>query len=231
MHLAQWIASEYGVALIEDAAQAFGSKYDGQYLGTFGDIGCFSLSAQKIISTGQGGFVITDNDGLAKKIRQIKNFGRRRIGEHYHEVMGWNFKFTDLQAVVGIEQMKKIECRRSHKKMIFGTYRMQLEDIEQVYFIKTDLKDVCPWYVDILVPDPEALRLYLAERGIDSRRVYPSIHSQPPYANPVNHNYYFPNSARVARHGLWLPSSFSLRMEMIEYICQTIRNFYQQCQS
>jgi len=226
MRLAQQIVSEYSITLIEDAAQAFGSKYNGQYLGTFGDVGCFSLSPQKIISTGQGGFVVTNNDELAKKMRQVKNFGRRKVGEHYHEVMGWNFKFTDLQAVIGLEQFKKLPYRISAKKSIYSLYRGHLRDIE-TSFIETDLNDVCPWYMDILVEDPNALIAYLKKQGIDARRVYPAIHSQPAYANPANHDYYFPNSAYVAKHGLWLPSSSSLRIDQIRWICEEVRKFYQ----
>ena len=91
---------EQNFYLIEDSAQSLGCKINGKNLGTFGNIGCFSLSSPKIISTGQGGFCVTDNELLAKKMRMIKNFGRRESGQDNFEIFGINLKFTDLQAVI-----------------------------------------------------------------------------------------------------------------------------------
>jgi perosamine synthetase len=222
MHCAQEIARKHNVYLIEDAAQSLGARWQGQHLGTFGTIGSFSFSAPKIITTGQGGALVTDDDEIAEKIRQIRDFGRRQSGVDFHLSIGYNFKFTDLQAVIGIEQMKKLDWRVARKKEMFACYRENLQDVEAVMFLPTDLEDVSPWFIDILIPDPLALKAYLHDRGIGTRPFYPAIHSQPAYDWPGS----FPNSEYAATHGLWLPSSSFLRDDQIIMICDAIRAYF-----
>lgn len=226
MHRAVELCETYGLVLIEDAAQSLGSKFGGKFLGTFGDVGCFSFSARKIITMGQGGLIVTNDDEIADRIHKLKNFGRPFPGANMHESVGYNFKITDLQAVIGTEQFKKLLYRISHKKGMYDLYRGLLADVDEITFIDTDVREITPWMVDILVPDPIALREYLKSRGIGTRPMYEAIHNQPAYANPVNHDYYFPNSAYVAEHGLWLPSSSFLKYHQIWQICEEIRRFY-----
>ena len=219
------IASKYGLKVIEDAAQAFGSKYKGKYIGTFGDIGSFSLSFPKIITTGQGGIVVTDNIKLYEKMRMIKDFGRFQAGVDNHEYMGYNFKYTDLQAIIGIEQMKTIDWRIKKKKEIYQKYFDLLKNVEEIKFIKTNLNDTTPWFIDIIVNNPKQrddLSLYLKEKMIYTRPFYPSIHTQKPYLNSGT----FINSLNVSQRGLWLPSSFNLNIEDIELICHEIKSFF-----
>jgi len=121
--------------LIEDAAQSLGSFYKGKHLGRHGIIGSFSFSAPKIITTGQGGAIITDNQSLFKKIEKLKDFGRVESGVDLHDEIGWNYKFTDLQAVLGIEQMKKLDWRVKRKKQIYDLYKKLLKDVKEVKFI------------------------------------------------------------------------------------------------
>lgn len=110
------LARKYNLYLIEDAAQSLGSKYRGRHLGTFGEVGSFSFSSLKVITTGQGGALVTDNEELYHRISMIKDFGRPKSGVDYHEILGFNSKFTDLQAVIGIEQMKKLDWRVKKKR-------------------------------------------------------------------------------------------------------------------
>ena len=113
------LCRENGLILIEDAAQALGSFYpDGRHIGTAGLVGSFSFSAPKIISTGQGGAIITDDDDIAINLRKLKDFGRSGGGNDIHDSIGYNFKFTELQACIGIEQMKKLPTRVERKKEI-----------------------------------------------------------------------------------------------------------------
>jgi perosamine synthetase len=140
----------------------------------------------------------------------------------HHETIGYNFKFTDLQAVVGIEQMKKLPWRVTWKREMFRLYRDQLADTNEVEFLPTDLSETTPWFMDALVPDPAALRKHLKEHGIGSRPFYPAIHSQPAYGQRGS----CPNSEYAADHGLWLPSSSFLTDDQIQGICETIRSFY-----
>ena len=220
-------ANDHGLSLIEDAAQSLGSRYNGKHLGTFGDVGSFSFSAPKVITTGQGGALVTDNEEIYHEILMIKDFGRPNGGVDYHEVMGYNFKFTDLQAVIGIEQMKKLDWRVKRKKEMYKLYKDLLEDIEGIEFIDTNLKDTSPWFIDILVregkEERDKLAPFLEERGIGTRPFYPAIHTQPPYSWVEGD---FKNSEYVSERGLWLPSASFLSDEDIERICKEIKNYF-----
>jgi perosamine synthetase len=212
----------HGLYLVEDAAQALGSRWRGRHLGTFGDIGSFSFSSPKVITTGQGGALVTDDEALMGRVRKVKDFGRSRDGVDEHVALGYNFKFTDLQAVIGLAQMAKLDWRVRRKKDIFALYRAELADVGEVAFVETNLDDTSPWFIDVLVPDPRALRQHLHERGIGSRPFYPPVHTQAPYHQAGE----YPETARASRHGLWLPSSSFLEDGTIKRICDEIRAFY-----
>jgi len=210
--------------LIEDAAQSLGSRYRGRHLGTFGDVGCLSFSFPKIITTGQGGAILTNNKEIYDKVLKIKDFGRPVSGVDYHEIMGFNFKFTDLQAVIGIEQMKKLKYRVQRKKQMFRIYKELLGNISGIGFIETNLKDTTPWYMDIILKGRrDVLASYLKERGIRTRPFYPAVHTQPPYSQTKNN---FLNSEWAAKSGLWLPSSAFLTDEDVHYVCNHIKNYF-----
>jgi perosamine synthetase len=212
------------VRLIEDAAQSLGSFHNGKHLGLFGEIGSFSFSVPKIITTGQGGALITDSKELYDKIEKLKDFGRVKAGVDSHDAMGWNFKFTDFQAVLGIEQMKKLPERAKRKKAMLALYRKLLKGVKEVKFIETS-SETSPWFIDVLVPDPKVLRDHLKERGIGSRLFYPAVHTQPIYKNVKGK---FPVATSVGSHGLWLPSSSFLKDSDIKLICKEITGFYKQ---
>jgi len=222
MDAALALAQRHGLFVVEDAAQSLGSRWQGKHLGTFGVIGSFSFSAPKIITTGQGGALLTDNPELFDRFQKIKDFGRREAGVDFHDTIGYNFKFTDLQAVIGLEQMKKLPWRVARKKEIFSIYQRELGGMPEVKFIPTNLVQTSPWFIDILVPDPEALKKHLRGAEIGSRRFYPAIHSQPAYGWPGN----FPHSEYAARHGLWLPSSSFLSDDDVRRVCNEVRCFY-----
>ncbi|MDR0373379.1 MAG: DegT/DnrJ/EryC1/StrS family aminotransferase [Nitrososphaerota archaeon] len=218
------LAKKYNLFVIEDAAQALGSTFSGKSLGTFGDIGSISFSAPKIITTGQGGALFTDNSDLFRKIALIRDFGRPKSGVDYHEVIGFNAKFTDLQAVIGIEQMKKLPWRVQRKKEIYKIYFDCLSDVGSLIFINTNLKETSPWFIDVLVETKRAeLISFLNERGIGSRVFYPSIHTQPPYSWVKGD---FPKSDAVSQQGLWLPSSSFLSDDTVLFICNVIKDFF-----
>ena len=209
------------IYLIEDSAQSLGSRYNGKHLGTLGAIGSFSFSAPKIITTGQGGALVTDDENIYNRIKRIKDFGRKKGGVDHHEIMGFNFKVTDIQSVIGIEQMKKLDWRVKRKKEMYALYRESLSNIGSIKFIDTNLEDVAPWFIDILVPEPLKLMEFLNKKGIGSRPFYPPIHSQPVYK--INGS--FPESEYISMYGLWLPSSSFLNDDDIEYICNKIKEF------
>lgn len=211
------------IYLVEDAAQSLGSFYHGKHVGRYGDIGSFSFSAPKIITTGQGGALITDNEELFANIKRIRDFGRDRGGEDHYVTKGWNFKFTDIQAVIGLEQMKKLSDRVQRKKWIGKMYEDELSDISKIELIHTDFIQTVPWFFDILCDDREDLMIFLKKKNIGTRAFYPALHREPAY----NYEHLsFPMAEEAARRGLWLPSAVTLIEEEVKYICNCIKEYY-----
>lgn len=210
--------------LLEDSAQALGSFYKDKHFGTFGDIGSFSFSTPKIISTGQGGALVTNDKLLFEKIKKIKDFGRAKGGIDIHDEFGLNFKFTDLQAVIGIEQMKKLAYRVKRKKEIYKRYVSLLSDIKEVSFIETNLSQTTPWTIDIFTASPDRLMNYLSARNIGSRRIYPPVSSQKIYRNDYKNS--FPISSQFSSRGLWLPSSTKLTNKEIDFVAKEIHQYF-----
>ncbi len=222
-------ARKYKIFLLEDAAQSLGSRYKGKHLGMWGDAGIFSFSFAKIITTGQGGAVATNSKKLYERVLKIKDFGRVAPGIDSHDTLGYNFKFTDIQATIGVEQMKKLAWRVKRKKEIYRRYQKLLENIPGVGFIETDLKNTAPWFIDILVDKDlrQDLAAFLKERGVGTRPFYPAIHTQTPYRDK-NKKQRFLCAEEISEKGLWLPSSSFLKNGEIVYIARAIRKFFKE---
>ena len=204
------------IELIEDSAQSLGCKIDGKNLGTFGRIGCFSLSTPKIISAGQGGFCVTDDLEMARKMRMIKNFGRRESGKDNFEVFGMNFKFTDIQAVICLEQMKKLEWRVKRMRQIYYLYYQNLKDH---YEMREPLSDEwIPWFVDIYIDNREEVMSFLKKHKVSTRRVYGQINKTSVYYSEEN----LTNSNSICERGLFLPSFINITDCQINYICNLL---------
>lgn len=217
------IAKRYKLFILEDVAQALGCYYKDKHLGTFGEMGSFSFSTPKVITTGQGGALVTNSKELNDKITKIKDFGRIDRNSQNHDEIGYNFKFTDIQAALGIAQMNKLKWRLKRKKEMYKLYKDLLKSVSEVQFIETDLMQTSPWFIDIMVRDPIALSNYLKTKNIGTRIFYPAIHTTKPYIGKEK----FPNSLWASMHGLWLPSSTFLSDSDIVLICNHIKEFYE----
>lgn len=222
-------ALDEGCHLIEDAAQSFGSKTpDGIPIGTIGSYGSFSFSPHKIISTGQGGCVVSrphshwdrPYDGPYEKIELLKDFGRLAGGGDIHDHFGVNAKFTDLQAVVGLEQLKKLPARIQRKTEIYARYEAELFDVVEMI-----PHQGTPWFVDVYTDRRDELQEHLKKNGIGTRALYPALHTQKIFAEWNPSDAAFPTATAWSKKGLWLPSSFSLTDEEIRKICNHIREF------
>lgn len=210
--------------LIMDTAQSIGSFKNGKHLSNYGDISSISFSPPKLISTGQGGAILTNSDELALKLRKIKDFGRERGGVDLHDSFGLNFKFTDLQACVGIEQMKKLEWRVQRQKEIWKLYYERLSKHPKIKMLEGDDVNWITWFIDIYVENPDELQKFLKDNNIGSRRVYPPCNSQKIYAE---HNKLdFPVTKYWTDRGLWLPSSVKLTDDEVNFVCDKIFEFY-----
>jgi perosamine synthetase len=215
---------ENNLYLIEDSCQAFGSKWNGKFLGTFGDVGVFSFTPHKIITTGQGGAIVTNSEEIYNKVKKLKDFYRVKPGVDIHTGIGFNFKFTDLQAVIGMEQLKTIDYRIKRKKEIYQQYMDSLSEIDFIEFLPINLDQTVPWFVDVILKDVPRDKFisYLEKKGIGSRPFYPPIHSQEPYSDYEDT---FSVTSEIALKGVWLPSSIGISLEEIEYIKEVIKKF------
>ena len=220
---------DHNVALIEDAAQSFGSKDDsGAFLGTLGDIGSFSFSPHKLISTGQGGALVSKDAETYMKIERLKDFGRLAGGGDVHEYFGINSKFTDIQAVIGSEQLKKAQHRIQRKNEIYGQYQSRLQNSPLIEMINIH-DNAVPWFVDVYVRGGrrDELIIHLRNLGIQTRPIYQALHTQKVFDVPGEQydEAQFKNANNYGSSGLWLPSSFNLTREDIDRVCDAIASF------
>lgn len=222
IHAFEALSRETGIPLIEDAAQSLGSFYDDRHVGRVGAIASLSFSAPKIISTGQGGALFTDDDVLANKLRRLKDFGRASGGNDVHDSIGYNFKFTELQACVGLAQMRQLPNRVERKKAIWRRYQDKLEGCKGLRLFDHDLQLCTPWFIDCMADGRDGLAAHLAKDGIGTRTMYPPINAQKAYQVLGS----FPVADEVGRRGLWLPSMVQLTDAQIDSICASIQRFY-----
>lgn len=218
------IAEGHNLEVVEDAAEAFMSKHKRKYLGRFGKTGCFSFSPNKIITTGQGGMIVTDDDELHIRLRELKDQGRPTRGtggDDIHRSIGYNFKFTDLQAAIGLGQLTYLESRMARMKRTYQIYAENLNDLEGISLFNFNA-DELPQWTDAIIERRDELDKYLRANGIECRRYWHPIHTQAPYKLP-NDN--FPNSTRLSPKAMWLPSAFTLSDNDIETVCNHIKNF------
>jgi len=221
------LAKSEGLFVVEDAAEAFMSKHSGKYLGTFGILGCFSFSAHKSITTGQGGVVVTDDELLYARLRELKDHGRASRGtggDDRHDVIGYNFKFTDIQAAVGLGQLGYLSSRIKKMKAIYRRYHRGLKDIKGISLFNCDIESQeTPQWTDGLFERRDELDKYLKVRGIDCRRFWLPVHRQIPYKLPDDA---FLNSTSLSPKAMWLPSAFTMSMPDVDHVCAHIKNFY-----
>jgi perosamine synthetase len=221
------IAEASGIAVIEDAAEAFVSKRGGKALGTFGIAGCLSFSPNKSITTGQGGAVLTNDGALHTRLRELKDQGRASTGtggDDLHPVFGLNFKLTNLQSAVGVAQLARLDQRLDRQREIHAVYRSALDGVAGVTLPGFDLAGgECPLWTDAVLERRNELDAYLLERGIECRRFWHPVHRQPPYRADDDA---FPNSTRLAAMAAWLPSAFTLTDGDLAAVSSAIRSFY-----
>lgn len=218
------LCRRHGLKLVCDAAEALASRYDGRPLGSFGDAGCFSFSANKTVSTGQGGCVVTNDPALAQRLRELKDQGRRQQGsggDDLHPVMGFNFKFTNVQAAIGLAQIERIEARLAQAAKRDAWYRELLGQVEGLEFPDYDSQkgEVRQW-TDILVDKRATVEAALKQKSIGSRNFWFPLHTQDSYAGLGSD---FPRAVSISSRGLWLPSYFGLTQSEAEQTAETIK--------
>jgi perosamine synthetase len=224
------LARRHGLRVLEDAAEGIGVRFEGKHVGTLGDMGILSYYGNKTITCGEGGIVLTDDDSLAKAAYRMKNYGRDRKGTFIHETIGFNFAFTDLQAAIGIAQMKKLSTVIDKKRRIHDRYVQELESVESIRPVYVDPRcEPVFWFTSFLCEDPDALSSFLKSQNIQTRRFFLPLHQQPCYADGKHIRVAdedFRISESIYRRGISLPSSYTLIEDDQSHVIEEIRGFY-----
>lgn len=221
----QTLADEYNLLLVEDAAEAHGAAIGDRRVGGWGRIATFSFYANKIITTGEGGMLTTDDDALAERCRMLRDHAMPPHRRYWHDEIGFNYRMTNLQAAVGVAQMERIEHFIRRKRAIAARYREALAGISGITFA-AELAGYTNvyWMASLLVESPYPLQRdelipALRAQGIDSRPFFHPLDTLPPYFSVAP----CPVALRLGLCGLNLPSSPSLTDEQVTHICEIIR--------
>ena len=210
------------IILIEDSAHALGSSYLNQKCGSLGSLSIFSFTPHKIITMGQGGMVLSDDENLYQKLIDIKTFNREKDKSDVHKGFGLNFKITDLQSSLGLSQLSKLEEFIKMKKNLHRKYSNYIND----KYLKSFSEYETPWFIDFYCNGEnqrEELHLYLKQKNIETRFSYPSLSSQSYLQNIEKTDLTF--SEKVSNNILWLPSSTNLTREDVKYVSSAVNNF------
>ncbi len=219
------IADQHGLRVIEDAAEAHGATYKGRRCGSFGDVSCFSFYSNKIISTGEGGMVLCDDDVTAERVRSYRNlcFG---VGadRFVHTGLGGNSRMTNLQAAIGCAQVSQIDQFLINKTEMARIYDAGLEPMPVVRPTTRESCHPVYWMYGILAQNARQLARSLGDAGIDTRPFFFPLHMQPVLAK-----YYerpLPVTERISEFGLYLPSSIDISVVEQEAVISAIGRFY-----
>lgn len=224
------LAAKYDLKVIEDAAEVHGALYKGRKAGGIGDIGSFSFYANKIITTGEGGMVVTDDEEIAERARGYRNLCFKPYRRFYHTELGENFRMTNLQAAVGVAQLEQIDRFVEIKRK---NARRYTEGLKGIRGIKTPVekewaKNVYWMYAIELSEElgftAKQMAERLSEKGIGTRPFFLGLHEQPVFHNMgLFLGEHYPVSERIARQGLYLPSGHTLTEEQIGSVCEAVR--------
>lgn len=223
------IAQRNNIKIIEDAAQGVGVFYKNKHVGTLGDFGVLSYYGNKTITTGEGGIVICPDLESLEDIYRLKNHGRSKKGTFIHETIGWNFSFTEMQAAIGISQMRKLNKIIDRKLNIYNTYLNKLDNnLLSMNSVPNSTTRVVHWLSNINCDDSSKLQDYLKTNGIPSRKIFFPLNMQPCFRNEsriINRNEKFDNSELALKTILSLPSSILMDDEQQNYIINVLNNY------
>lgn len=222
------IARAYDLFLLEDAAEAHGATYEGQTVGSLGDAAVFSFYANKIITTGEGGMVVTDNDALAERVRRLRGQGLDPARRYWFPIIGYNYRMMNLAAAIGLAQLEKIDEQLKLRAQIAALYQENLRGIDGLTWQHEQswARHIYWMFNVVLEPDNwgerDEVMAKLEEKGIETRPVFYPMHVLPPYLNAARAEK-FPVADRLAGNGISLPTWGGLKDIEISYICHALR--------
>ena len=220
------IAKEYRLFMVEDCAEAFGSLYKGRHVGNFGDIATYSFFGNKTITTGEGGMVVTNDETLYDRAYHFKGQGLAKHRQYWHDVIGYNYRMTNICAAIGLAQLERADELLKKKRQIVQWYAEGLEGVPVK--IHQEVGDVLHsfWMCSILVDEPmkrDPLREALQREGVETRPVFYPVHTMPMYAQRFQRH---PVAENLGWRGINLPSWPGLTIKMVDCISTHIKEFF-----
>ena len=219
------LCKEYNLLLIEDCAEAFGSRYKGQHVGTFGDAATFSFFGNKTITTGEGGMVVCKDKAMYERACHLKSQGVSKSREYWHDVLAYNYRMTNICAAIGLGQLEYCDSILLQKTTISEFYKKSLSHLPVTFQQYDDNYVHSNWMVSILVDDQETrdeLRKNLKENNIETRPLFPPAHLMPHSFSKTNH----PVAQNLSSRGMNLPSYPGLTNCELEKVCAQISSFF-----
>lgn len=220
------IAKKFKLYLVEDCAEAFGSLYKGKHVGTFGDISTFSFFGNKTITTGEGGMVVTNDSALHEKSVHLKGQGLAKDREYYHDIVGYNYRMTNICAAIGCAQLERANELIEKKTLIAEWYENKLKDLPIVFHSQVGSVKHSFWMISILLKDSgerDKIRLHIKENGIETRPTFYPVHLMPMY---FEEGLSLQVAENLGSRGINLPSYPDLDEIDVEFICNKIKEFY-----
>jgi len=228
------LAKKYKLKVIEDAAEVHGAEYKGRKCGSFGDISCFSFYANKIITTGEGGMLLTNSQRYAERARSLRNLGFLEQRRFYHKELARNYRMTNLQAAIGVAQLRNIEKLVEIKRENARTYTERLKSLTQLQLpVEKEYAKNVYWMYGIVLDESagftaRSFAKKLAEQGIATRPFFYPLHLQPICKKlGIKPRGRYPVAERISRQGLYLPSGLGLREKEIDKVCDAVENLLQ----
>lgn len=221
------IAKKYSLKIIEDCAQALGAEYKGRRVGTFGDVACFSFFANKVITTGEGGMVVTRDKQLFNRMALLRDHGMSKDRRYWHVEAGFNYRMTNLQAAVGLAQLERIDSFLNLRAQVTAIYDERLGAIEGLFLPPNAkwAKNIHWLYCieieeEMLGMSRGKLAEMLKEEGYETRNIFPPLHIQPAFGSGELGE--FPVSERLSERVLCLPTSNAITLEHTKSVCSAI---------
>ena len=221
-------ADRHSLHVVEDCAEALGARYKGRLVGTIGTVGCFSFFSNKVITTGEGGMVLTKDSDLHDRMALYRDHGMRKERRYWHEVAGFNYRMTNLQAAVGLAQLERIDEFLTRRKSIVETYRKGLANVPGLELPpKMSWAQNIHWLFSILVNgevarvDRNRLMERLEKENIETRPLFHPLHEQPIFKNVQGG---FPVSVELSQKGLSLPSGVHMTKDDVGRVCRAVAN-------
>ena len=214
------------IDIIEDATESIGSEYKGKKTGSFGKAGCFSFNGNKIITTGGGGMIVTDNEVVAKRVRHLTTQAKIDPFEYDHDEIGYNYRLTNIQAAMGVAQMERLEEFINIKRKYAALYRDLFSVIDEIEFLwESPMVRSNFWFYTIRVPKEhkKPLMEYLLSKGIQVRPIWKLIHTLPMYKDCQS--YKIDKAIEVYNTCINLPCSVNLKEEEVRFVVESIKEY------